>query len=241
MSSSHLPVEIADLEIGDVEIGGLPLETGELILSKLSFADFARVSTTCRAWDAFLGRRRCDLAVSIFGQERIGAIAEFLRSFLNGEIVGDGPLGICGKSFIITAEGELQDEQHTSSIGSQYPYQPGAFHVYVQLDRRMPPTSMCVWVPSPNQSLVRLIIDRGLKEADFCVKQGDVPGLALIQALLTWGFSPSFRDVWPHSVTIKASHGSDRFSQARLDAQIAPLRPLVSKHANWAVSGWEPQ
>jgi hypothetical protein len=85
----HMALKAGCACTGNMEIpqatnmGDLPIEMVELVLSKLSWPDLAPISSTCSAFKSAsyqaLSReqeRRCDLALARFGRGRINRIAD---------------------------------------------------------------------------------------------------------------------------------------------------------------------
>jgi hypothetical protein len=227
----------------------LPEELEDLILSKLSLHEVARVSTTSRAFHATFNRllaaqqkARCSLAVHHFAcSQQIMCIASLITRFLNADpelacrsdavhfrICTDGTYHVVGSSKKIT---RFQRQFFRQDIAM--PEILGSFSS----------NAMTLWIAAPKRRNTSVCVDRRYNLVFFslypCCDE-DVEGLALVQTLLTWGLVSGPHSAGPQS-WIKVSGYmlyKHHFTQEGLQAQIAPLLPFLSHYTKLHIGGW---
>jgi hypothetical protein len=175
----------------------LPPEMEELIVSKLSVRELARVSSMCRLFKDVSCRHmvefqkeRCALAHERFGQERVSSIAALIDRLVRGEI-GDPHLSkLSVHTCWILANGAMHvDEPSTPSKGDK---RVGDICLSIFL------TDFCIMVTAfapkwasevsfigwPRENVARLDVFRCGGE--------DLEGVALAQALVSGALGQSF-------------------------------------------------
>jgi hypothetical protein len=236
----------------------LPLDLEELILGKLSLLEVTRLSTTCRSFHRAFCRQlaqeqkaRCALAAGCFGRERILQIKSLISSFLNDD--GPDPDLARHSKFegYICRDGTFRDGKFRSE--PQAPHVPGTPNVhagddvtYARLVRGHTPGAShgtFIYVSTHKSSHVSLATN-GPGEAGFHVivtvrSDADLEGLALVQALLSADFGPGLQDAGLTELWVKGRSFSGNFSQAGVEAQIAPLVPFMSEFRT--VAEWLPE
>lgn len=220
----------------------LPDDMVDLILGSLSLVELGRVSTTCRSfhtffckWMAAQQKARCDLAVEWFGRERVTCLADIVNGVLKWESLDE------------TLTMDRLHIRHTAILGRLW-FENPLRHMarqsceagHIEMRYAMYPTLAYVRVLTPNQTWVRLRVDAIEKKVVITLAGSaglvGLEGVSLVQALLSWGFGPQ-HDAWPHADVSIFREGST-FTRAELDAQIAPLLPLVAQHTNWRGYRW---
>jgi hypothetical protein len=219
----------------------LPLELGELILSKLPLPDLARTSTTCRFFQAAFLRElaeeqsaRCDLAVECLGRERMTRIVALADRFLDGQpmypdlgndlsttgwwICEEGKVHLGGEHFHVW-EYPLTDGKKAVVRLTIQPRESSADMLFVV--RTGDGSSVFVCLDEERKGYIALNRFRGHREA-----------LAIVQALLSARLAPCLQGAFADirlSGFLGHKDGKHNFTQAGVEALIAPLLPLVTR------------
>jgi hypothetical protein len=244
----HLPPKVNDLppELCHLppKLSDLPPDLEELVLSKLSLHDLARVSPTCRSFHTVFRRqlaqqqKACyDLAVARFGNELIDCIADLMDSWLEGKVdscIKDRCLRVCQTY----GEG-LQQVKGCS-------YLPCSVRVAVSSTGMEPcramHSNMSITVPARNNSCVCMDFFWHPKNVVIhVIVSGELEGLVLVQALFSRALASTVCEAWRRTrMTIVG--GSPcmpymacgwRQIMASHQAQFAPLLALLSPYPNW--------
>jgi hypothetical protein len=224
----------------------LPHELEELIFAKLSVVESARVSRTCRAFQAAFCRQmareqkhRCDLAVTSFGHERIACIASLADRFLKGQRMHPAldEQGVQYSS--IGADGTLRVKpkvgQPLTSTTRLLSCKPEDLLVEFWFDY-LPPPSMRIVIRPTEGGWVELRCEYSagrLGSIAVCpCGDEDVEGLALIQALLSGWLAPTSHDHYLSLCVHVQRYNANRgvYTTQGLQAQIAPLLPFASRY-----------
>jgi hypothetical protein len=220
----------------------LPNELEDLILDMLPVVELARISRTCSSFSAASSRRLieqqkacCDLALAFWGRDRIQTVVAIAETFLKGErlnskteghscIFGDGVCGdgIQGISRAVLkcygAHGQLKDNDTKTTV-------------HISAATCNPYIFMHMGVG--DHPKVDLMIDRTAKTAWIWVyPQGDddLVGVGFVLALLSGSVSPLFHDGGLSINILVTGASTGNFSVAGLQAQVAPLMPMVSSY-----------
>lgn len=211
----------------------LPDDLAELILGKLSLVALGRVATTCRSFHTFFCRRmaeqqkaQCDLAVTLFGRERVTVLADIVDGFLKGErLRATTPDGV-----VLVGQ-----EPHFHHVASQEPSEAG--HIKVRYGGY--PKDMYVQMRTPNQASVHVWVHSTEKKVVIMIfpnRGVGLEGVSLVHALLSWGISVK-HDAWPHA-DVRIQWMAPRSMRTGSEAELAPLLPLVAQHKNWRITRW---
>lgn len=241
----------------------LPDDLQERVLNTLPLVELCRVSGICRSFRAAFCRRvaerqnaLCHLAVEWFGRERISGLADIIDGFLKGETAYVSLTPRKMHTCRISREGQFQVEGPT--LRPKYSRKAWeAEKIYVMIScmshahamaswRRGliapepdPPRYVFVTVPVPNEAWVYVTVDRAHNKVNFDVGQVEVrvsvEGLALVQALLTWGFGPKHAACSDADVSVII--GGDNLTPAERHEQMMPLLSLVATHPRWEFDG----
>jgi hypothetical protein len=223
--------------------GVLPFDLEERILGLLSLTDSARVSTVCRrfqaAFTAQLAKEqaaRQQLALKHFKRERIVGVVTLIQSFLKGEAFnpalvdleprhrGSCPQQIQGKVPCQTA--------------SQVPYEPEEICVHMSLQGTSPTYLSLSWgqraIGRPPYTLwgsvsVSVYQSKNVDVFLSVYDEEDIHGVALVQALLSGAFGPTFDGavgfIQIHILVCLPWHNC---TESRVRNHIAPLLPWAS-------------
>jgi hypothetical protein len=244
---------------GDMEtpLGGswsaLPQELEELILDHLSLVELTRASATCRTFHAAFGRQlahtqkaRCDVAVDCIGRLRLVRITSVINSFLKGQALGldMGTSSIPGHDPIVYGciwkDGVFQPAQAPLRGWVMDDAGRGAWFVRVRLDvtadgKPFPGASLHISVRARQVTRIDLSIVRrhGHEQSSISMNLDGTAGfeeLGLLQALFSGEFAPNWQDAGPLMIHVWGSFQDGKVSQAGIEAQIAPLVPLLSQY-----------
>jgi hypothetical protein len=219
--------------IPQANMGDLPVEMVELILSNLSWPDVARFAFTCSAFKSAFHQaqpreqeRRCTLAVARFGRARINWIADLISRSLRGESISRGNGGPRSGSCRICPNVKFLESSH-------YPGPPiplKAREVYV--DAVGWGMHMELTPQKGSQIFVRTCRKRRMAMISvYPCNNEDLAGVALLQVLLSGGLAPLSGDVWEHfDIRVMGYSWNAGITQAGLRMQIAPLLPFASQY-----------
>jgi hypothetical protein len=220
-----------------------PLDMQEHILRSLPLVELARLATTCRSFHAAARKHvpeqmeaRCELAVQWFGRKRITCLAKLLNGFFETGCCLPAQKG----NYRISPDGVLHVKDPASSQTSgKPPYDVGEILVRFQTPSRASSYAyMRVRVYAPNESIIYLQIWRLHKNLTIIVEpssEKDLCGVALVQALLTWGFVPKQEGTWLHPTILMCwclfneGKGNPSWEDPRVQFQLGPLLPLIQK------------
>jgi hypothetical protein len=224
----------------------LPDDITETIFGILTLLELARISPTCRSFHALYCQRMaaqqkslCNLALRSFGHGCINRIAGLIKAFFKGGF--DNPAFASWSFYWVCPEGVM----HKNVL----PYEPklGSTNVSFYLVERRSSYyhSSCyhvIQVRPPNNSMVffrfpnrRSTIIQICPESD-----GDVEGLALVQALLTGGLARFMCDSGRRAeINFRLPDDPDpaKFTLAGMKDQIGPLMPFASRYTCVGRSG----
>lgn len=212
----------------------LPIDMQEEILGRLSPWDSAKVSTTSKQFYRIFRLKlikeqnaRCDLANSLFGKQRLSGIADVVKRFLSGQPPDSGSGREQGAWWSMAEDGKLHAEDRLWHIFLNYaPLKVGDVHV--TLDMLIADMlSINVFVHTGSEIRIRL---KGNKPCHFFLSppgDDDVECVAFVQALLSGELAE--QDALHSIVSIRWSNYRDGFTQAGLNSQVAPLKPLASR------------
>jgi hypothetical protein len=219
-------------------MGDLPVEMVELILSNLSWPDLAPISMTCCAFKSAFHHalpseqeRRCDLGVVRFGRKRINQVADLISRSLLGESLSPENGGPEDGHCWLTRNGEFQAPIYSQSGG------------WLEPQMLLNATEVCVnpleWgvhmeiIPQGGSRMfVRTCRKRRMAMISiYPCNNEDLAGVALLQALLSWGLAPLSGNVGAHlDIRVVGYSWNVGITQAGLRMQIAPLLPFASQH-----------
>jgi hypothetical protein len=233
--SHHLPPKLSDL----------PPDLEELVLSKLSLHDLARISPTCRSFHTVFRRllvlqqKACyDLAVARFSNELIDCIADLMDSWLEGKVdscMKDRCLRVCQTY----AEG-LQQVKGCASTACSVLVRASSTGMAPSMASHR---RMSITVPAHNKSLVCMDFFWQPKSIVIeLVLFGDLEGLVLVQALFSRALASTVCEAWRRtrimivggSPTMPYLSRGWRQIMASHQAQFAPLLALLSPYPNWS-------
>jgi hypothetical protein len=240
---------------GRVGWDDLPTHLQEVIISKLSLVELARVATTCRVFNATLPRvlaeeqkARCNMAAETFSPECVTSLVALIDGFVKGKAVESyltATTDWCKCAFF--EDGRLHNDWRDAYMNRDVgkPKKPPPVGVTVHRNRNNPALHMVVevFMVSRRGRSVCMELGRERKAASITVyasDDDDVEGVALVQAMLSAGMFQTFFDA-EYSVGL-CIHGIshlgpfiDRKYMAEPDvtfagwkALIAPLLPFGS-------------
>jgi hypothetical protein len=205
----------------------LPDDVVGVLLCTLSLIELARVSSTCRCFYAHYRRRmvaqqtsRSDLAVNVFGEERIKCIADAIGHLLKlGESESARYNGFTGRAFA------------TYYLPSRFTNEPPHICLNVHGHRDKRSVYDTGFVTARNMSPLTVYLRVDGKGVDIMVSptcDEDLEGVALVQALLHQGTARAIQDSGQYArITLSQYLQPSRFTQAGLDAQFGPLMPFA--------------
>jgi hypothetical protein len=224
-------------------------ELEEVVLAKLSLFDLARVSATCRVFQATFRSQlqdeqklRCNLAVACFGRERIACIVELIQRVLTGEALNPVLYRTCAyhQRCRMSEEGAFHLEEPAASLhatetphGTQSVVQayvhPVGGKVY----------GVTITALAPHGSRVELWFWRHLDRCMIRVlpsSDEDLEGVAMAQALVDGGLGGLPRQVGIHIVgeASRAGLSPTMSGFKRLIAPLMPLGPTRPCEGEWA-------
>jgi hypothetical protein len=218
----------------------LPHHLEERILGLLSLPELARMSTTCRSFQAALTwlrnkeqEARCGLALQTFGRKRLANMAALIESCVKGTAVDLSLVDLTGNGRRWTGSGywKYQDPLvHMHGIvacpgATQPALEARVVPVYMQMQGNVPVHMvMCL---GPTRSWRDLRICRGVITLPL-VDDGDMRRVALLQAVLSGFCGPTFQDVGRDLVVrCEASSPSPTCTESGVQNEVRPLLPLA--------------
>jgi hypothetical protein len=243
-----------DMETPDTgSWNALPPELQELIVANLSLVEVTRISSTCRHFYAAFCRQlaqeqkaRCDLAAGCIGHQRILRIKSLMRSFLNYDGLDPDVSRHSRVEGWIYQDGTFHAEPPIPHVPGTPKWCAGDYSVHVSVgprDVRGMPPSMDVMVNTRHCSHVRLATN-GPTAAGFEImvnlcSDADLEELGLVQSLFSTDLGRGLQDAGVEGMTVMGCSSPRSFSQAGVEAQIAPLLPFLSELTIFAT--WLPQ
>jgi hypothetical protein len=223
--------------------GVFPFDLEERILGLLSLTDSARVSTVCRRFQAAFTAQltkeqavRQQLALKHFKRQRIVGVVTLIQSFLKGEAFNPA-----------LVDSKPRDRwSFPEHIQGKVPYQMASHHACdlgeVRVDiylRGTSPTYLCFsWGdraigrhPYTSWGYLSVYPDTNVSVYLKVYNEEDVQGVALVQALLSGAYGPTFEGAaaGPIEITVEACFPWDRPSESGVQNHIAPLLPWASR------------
>jgi hypothetical protein len=226
----------------------LPYDLEERIIDVLPSSDLARVSPTSRLFEAALTRQlekeakaRCELALEVFGRERIACVADVIARSLKGEAGSPGELLKHKEEYPwVYREGKYyRPDVRDARIGKLLA--SGRFCMYTPSQSTLSDGGVTLFWGWPKYSEVnlRMSADTGVTLTLNPRCDEDVQGVALVQALLSGSYGPAFQAV-DRTVKIHVwwRYRPGSSTKAGQQAYIAPLLPLVSRYTLPRPSEW---
>jgi hypothetical protein len=209
-----------------------------LILANLSLIELARASRTCRSFKAVYGRlmaveqqSRRDLAVKVFGHERIACLLALITHLLKHRPLGPNSSEEVKEGWI-SGDGVLH-VQHPRALPKSL---AGDMSVTVCLnlyrDRKI---HLLVRAHDSFMAQLSVRISCDCKHVMFNVfpdTDDDLKVVGMVQAMLTWGLGGSINNAGKYA-EICIPHRSERCTRAGLKSQIVPLLPFASRYIPW--------
>ncbi len=210
-----------------------------LILANLSLIELARAARTCRSFKAVYVRlmavqqqSRRDLAVKVFGRERIACLLALITHLLKKEPLGSNSPEAMKEGWI-SADGVFH-AQHPRALPRSL---AGDMCVTVCLNLyRDLRTHLLVRAHDSFMAQLSVRISCDCKHVLFNLfpdTDDDLKVVGMVQAMLSWGLVDSINNAGKYA-EIRIPHRSERCTWAGLKSQIVPLLPYASRYIPWA-------
>jgi hypothetical protein len=212
----------------------LPEDMQELVLTKLSLFDLTLASRTCKQFHAVLPKAlageeqaRCNLAAKCFGSERITCISRLIHGMFNGESLEPYFVDDFTPARLWISKDGTPCEEGPSPYFCHEVVKEAVVQVrVVNANPGTTPPSLAMNVLAQSGTEVQLRVERAQ-----CVfisvsirKDGDLEGVALVQALLSGGMSGLLSN--PEQcihILVEGAAKSSGVTPSGLKAQIAPI------------------